>query len=69
MYQALFNAFENVTNLGGKTWEHAVAIFLINSTNIKDCSIHGFHYQQMFECFFSTRFGDNKPVWCLFQIT
>ncbi len=52
MYQKLFQDFENATNLGGKAWEHAVAIDLLNSSNIQDCSIHCFHYQQMFECFF-----------------
>jgi len=52
MYQELFKAFENVSNLGGKAWEHAVALDLLNSSNIQDCSIHCFHYQQMFECFF-----------------
>ena len=39
MYQELFKAFENVKNLGGKAWEHAVAIDLLNSSNIQDCSI------------------------------
>lgn len=52
MYQELFKAFENVKNLSGKAWEHAVAIDLLNSSNIQNCSIHCFHYQQMFECFF-----------------
>jgi len=52
MYQEFFKAFENVENLGGKAWEHALAIDLLNNSNIKDCSIHCFHYQQMFECFF-----------------
>lgn len=63
MYQELFKTFENVKNLGGKAWEHAVALDLLNSTRIQDCSIHCFHYQQMFECFFKyiletkSRFG------------
>lgn len=52
MYQELFKAFENVKNLGGKAWEHAVAIDFFHSSCIQDCSIHCFHYQQMFECFF-----------------
>jgi hypothetical protein len=52
MYQEIFNAFENVKNLGGKTWEHAMAIDFFQSSPIQDCSIHCFHYQQMFECFF-----------------
>jgi len=52
MYQELFKNFENIENLGGKAWEHAVAIDLLNSSSIKDCSIHCFHYQQMFACFF-----------------
>jgi len=52
MYQEKFKRFENVENLAGKSWEHAVAIDVLNTTNIKDCSIHCFHYQQMFELFF-----------------
>lgn len=52
MYQELFRDFENTKNLAGKSWEHAVAIDLLNSSNIQDCSIHCFHYQQMLECFF-----------------
>jgi hypothetical protein len=52
MYQELFKAFDNVKNLGGKAWEHAVAIDFFHSSCIQDCSIHCFHYQQMFECFF-----------------
>ena len=52
MYQEKFKCFENVENLAGKAWEHAVAIDVLNATNIKDCAIHCFHYQQMFELFF-----------------
>ncbi|MCK5717958.1 MAG: hypothetical protein KAH77_10755 [Thiomargarita sp.] len=48
----MFQVFENVHNLGGKAWGHAVAVDLLNSSSIQDCSIHCFHYQQMFECFF-----------------
>jgi len=52
MYRDKFEMFENVENLAGKAWEHAVAIDVLNKTNIKYCSIHCFHYQQMFELFF-----------------
>jgi len=52
IYQKILNAFENQKNLSGKAWEHAVAIDLLNTSNIEDCSIHCFHYQQMFECLF-----------------
>lgn len=52
MYQEKFNCFENVENLAGKAWEHAVTIDVLNTTLIKDCSIHCFHYQQMLELFF-----------------
>ena len=52
MYQEKFKCFENVENLAGKSWEHAVTIDVLNATNIKDCSIHCFHYQQMLELFF-----------------
>lgn len=52
MYQEKFKKFENIENLAGKAWEHAVALDVLNNTNIKDCSIHCFHYQQMLELFF-----------------
>ena len=52
MYQEIFKEFKNIKNLGGKAWEHAVAIDLLNQTDIKDCAIECFHYQQMFELFF-----------------
>lgn len=52
MYQEKFTLFKNVENLAGKSWEHAVAIDVLNNTTIKDCSIHCFHYQKMFELFF-----------------
>lgn len=52
IYQEKFKQFENIENLAGKAWEHAVTIDILNTTNIKDCSIHCFHYQQMLEFFF-----------------
>jgi len=52
MYQDKFNDYENIENLAGKAWGHAIAIDLLNKTDIKDCSIHCFHYQQMIELFF-----------------
>jgi len=52
MYTDLFSSFENAKNLGGKAWEHAVALDLLSTSKIEDCSIHCFHYQQMFECLF-----------------
>jgi HEPN domain len=52
MYQDKLKHFENIENLAGKSWEYAVAIDVLNNTNIKDCSIHCFHYQQMLELFF-----------------
>jgi len=35
MYQKLFKNFENVKNLGGKAWEHAIAVDLKNLLNLK----------------------------------
>ena len=64
MYQDRFKLFENVENLAGKAWEHAVAIDVLNNTNIKDCSIHCFHYQQMFELFFK-HLLEKKRIWFL----
>lgn len=53
MYAKYLTMFENVENLGGKAWQHAVNIDLIEQQSIiKDCSIHCFHYQQMFEMLF-----------------
>lgn len=52
MYQELLSAFVNTQNLGGKAWKHAFVVDLLNKHSIPDCSIHCFHYQQMFECFF-----------------
>lgn len=49
MYQKRIQCFENIENLGGKAWEHAVTLDILNKSNIKDCSIHCFHYQQMLE--------------------
>ena len=53
MYQEKLKASENVENLAGKSWEHPVAIDVLNNTNIKDCSIHCIHYQQMLELIFN----------------
>ncbi|EDN66189.1 hypothetical protein BGP_2122 [Beggiatoa sp. PS] len=52
MYQELFQKFQNVEHLGGKAWQHSINIDLIEQSNIKDCSLHCFHYQQMFEMLF-----------------
>ena len=41
-------SFENVENLGGKAWQHAMNVDLIEQMTIKDCSLHCFHYQQVF---------------------
>ena len=49
MYAEKLKQFENIETLGGKAWEHAKACDLIEGANIKDCSLHCFHYQQMFE--------------------
>ncbi len=49
MYTEKLNHFENVKNLGGKAWEHAVACDVISKTPVQDCSMHCFHYQQLFE--------------------
>lgn len=52
MYQEKLANFKNVENLAGKAWEHAVAIDVLATTEIKDCAIECFHYQQMIELFF-----------------
>ncbi|MCX7075639.1 MAG: HEPN domain-containing protein [Methylococcales bacterium] len=49
MYAEKLEQFHNVENLGGKAWEHAVMIDLADKSDIKDCAMHCFHYQQMFE--------------------
>lgn len=48
-YAEKLKHYENVENLGGKAWEHAVAIDLISTAQLKDCSMQCFHYQQMLE--------------------
>jgi HEPN domain-containing protein len=63
MYQEKLNRFKNVENLAGKAWQHAIAIDALIKTEIQDCSIECFHYQQMLELFFKhiletkSRFG------------
>jgi HEPN domain-containing protein len=49
MYREKLKAFENQESLAGKAWQHAATIDLIEQSDIKDCSMHCFHYQQMFE--------------------
>ncbi|CAK0775699.1 HEPN domain-containing protein [Gammaproteobacteria bacterium] len=51
MYAELLRRFANIENLGGKAWQHALNIDLIEKTTIRDCSLHCFHYQQMLEMF------------------
>ncbi len=63
MYQEKLHHFKNVENLAGKSWQHAVAIDVLAATEITDCALECFHYQQMFELFFKhlletkSRFG------------
>jgi hypothetical protein len=52
MYTEKLNHFENEETLGGKAWEHAVACDVISQTPVKDCSMHCFHFQQLFELLF-----------------
>jgi hypothetical protein len=52
MYSEKLNQFENVENLGGKAWQHAAACDTIETLNFKDCSMHCFHFQQLFELLF-----------------
>ncbi len=52
MYGELLKKFENIENLAGKAWQHGLNLDLIEQTKIKDCSMHCFHYQQMFEMLF-----------------
>jgi len=51
-YAELLKQFENVKNLGGKSWQHSMNLDVTKDIDIKDCSIHCFHYQQMFEMLF-----------------
>lgn len=52
MYQEKLKEFENIENLAGKAWEYSVILDNFQNMNIKDCSIHCFHYQQMIELLF-----------------
>jgi len=49
MYAEKLKQFENVENLGGKAWQHAVNCDLLEQVKFKDCSMHCFHFQQLFE--------------------
>jgi HEPN domain-containing protein len=49
MYAEKLKQFENVENLGGKAWQHAFNCDLLEQAKFKDCSMHCFHYQQLFE--------------------
>ena len=49
MYAEKLKQFENVENLGGKAWQHAVNCDLLEQAKFKDCSMHCFHFQQLFE--------------------
>ncbi len=52
-YQNLLNVYENQSTLAGKAWQHACSIDLFNDFGkIEDCSMHCYHYQQMFEFLF-----------------
>jgi hypothetical protein len=71
MYQDKLKNFKNLENLAGKAWEHAVAIDVLATTDITDCSIECFHYQQMMEMFFKhlletkTKFGSYLWHWVI----
>jgi HEPN domain-containing protein len=49
MYAEKLSHFKNVKNLGGKAWEHAVMIDYAEKSEIDDCAMHCFHFQQLFE--------------------
>jgi HEPN domain-containing protein len=49
MYAEKLKQFENVENLGGKAWQHARSCDLLEQEKFKDCSMHCFHFQQLFE--------------------
>jgi hypothetical protein len=50
-YAERLKIFENIENLGGKAWEHAVICDLLSEHGaiIKDCTPHCTNYQQMLE--------------------
>lgn len=52
MYAEKLRQFKNVENLGGKAWEHAVMLDLAEKSEINDCAMHCFHFQQLFELLF-----------------
>lgn len=52
MYAEKLKQFEKKKNLGDKAYQHAVAIDLLEQVEFDDCSMHYFHYQQMFEMLF-----------------
>ena len=52
MYTEKLKHFANVKNLGGKAWEHAKVCDWVGSSEIDDCAMHCFHFQQLFELLF-----------------
>ncbi|MGB4498012.1 MAG: HEPN domain-containing protein [Methylococcaceae bacterium] len=52
MYTEKLAHFKNAKNLGGKAWEHAVMIDFAEQSEIEDCAMHCFHFQQLFELLF-----------------
>ncbi len=52
MYAEKLKHFKNAKNLGGKAWEHAVMIDFAEQSDIEDCAMHCFHFQQLFELLF-----------------
>ena len=52
MYTEKLKHFKNAKNLGGKAWEHARVCDMVSDSDIDDCAMHCFHFQQLFELLF-----------------
>lgn len=63
MYAEKLKQFAKKKNLADKAYQHAVSLDYLEQVEFDDCSMHCFHYQQMFELLFKhvletrTKFG------------
>ncbi len=52
MYSEKLKPFAKKKNLADKAFQHAVTLDYLENAEFDDCSMHCFHYQQMFELLF-----------------
>lgn len=52
MYAEKLKQFAKKKNLADKAYQHAVSLDYLENVEFDDCSMHCFHFQQMFELLF-----------------